>query len=105
MDDDQSIAAVLDTIGDAQARRVLAAVGREACSAKELATELDLSLPTVYRRLESLREQDLVTAHTLVAENGNHYEVFECNFNSTVISLEEDEYSVQIYREDELTEA
>jgi hypothetical protein len=31
--------------------------------------------------------------------------VFECNFNSTVISLEDDEYSVRVYREDELTEA
>jgi DNA-binding transcriptional ArsR family regulator len=105
MDDDQRIAAVLDTIGDARARRVLAAVGRDPCSAKELAEELDLSLPTVYRRLESLREQELVTARTLVAENGNHYEVFECNFNSTVISLEDDEYSVRVYREDEPTEA
>jgi hypothetical protein len=28
--------------------------------------------------------------------------VFECNFNSTVISLDDDEYNVRIYREDNL---
>lgn len=102
MDDDQTIEEILDTIGDTEARRVLAAVSRDTLSAKELGEELDLSLPTVYRRLEILQEHDLVTSRTLVAENGNHYKVFECNFNSTVISLDDDEYNVRIYREDNL---
>lgn len=102
MDDDQTIEEVLDTIGDTEARRVLAAVSRDSRSAKELGEELDLSLPTVYRRLEILQEHNLVTSRTLVAENGNHYKVFECNFNSTVISLDDDEYNIRIYREDNL---
>jgi predicted transcriptional regulator len=102
MDDDQTIEEVLDTIGDTEARRVLAAVSQDSLSAKELGEELDLSLPTVYRRLEILQEHDLVTSRTLVAENGNHYKVFECNFNSTVISLDDDEYNIRIYREDNL---
>lgn len=102
MDDDQTIEEVLDTIGDTEARRVLAAVSRDSRSAKELGEELNLSLPTVYRRLEILQEHNLVTSRTLVAENGNHYKVFECNFNSTVISLDDDEYNVRIYREDNL---
>ncbi|WP_226011718.1 ArsR/SmtB family transcription factor [Halomicrobium salinisoli] len=102
MDDEQSIEEILDTIGDQHARRVLAAISRDPKSAKELAEECDLSLPTVYRRIEMLDEYDLVTDRTLVAEDGNHYKVYESNFESTVISLEEDQYRVRIYREENL---
>ena len=101
-DSDRSIEEILDTIGDEHARRVLAAISREPKSAKELAEECDLSLPTIYRRVEMLDEYDLVTDHTLVAEDGNHYKVYESNFESTVISLQGEEYQVQIYREENL---
>jgi len=100
--EEQSIEEILDTIGDQHARRVLAAISREPQSAKELAEECDLSLPTVYRRIELLDEYDLVKDRTLVAEDGNHYKVYESNFESTVISLEDEEYKVRIYREENL---
>ena len=100
--DERSIEDILDTIGDEHARRVLAAISTEARSAKELAEECDLSLPTVYRRIEMLDEYDLVTDRTFVADDGNHYKVYESNFESTVISLQDDEYQVRIYREDNL---
>jgi predicted transcriptional regulator len=98
--EDRSIDAILNTIGDRRAREVLAAISHEPKSAKELAAECDLSLPTVYRRLETLDREALVTAHTLVADDGNHYKVYESNFESTVISLEDDEYRVRVYREE-----
>ena len=100
--DDRPIEDILDTIGDEHARRVLASISREPKSAKELAEECDLSLPTIYRRVELLEEHDLVKDRTLVAEDGNHYKVYESNFESTVISLEDDEYRVRIYREENL---
>ena len=100
--DDRSIEEILDTIGDQHAREVLAAISREPKSAKALAEECDLSLPTVYRRIEMLDEYDLVTNETLVADDGNHYKVYESNFESTVITLEDDEYKVRIYREENL---
>ena len=102
MDDEKSNEEILDTIGDQHARRVLATISREPKSAKKLAEECDLSLPTVYRRIEMLDEYELVTDRTLVADDGNHYKVYESNFESTVISLEEDEYRVRIYREENL---
>lgn len=100
--EDRSIEEILDTMGDRHARRVLAAISREPKSAKDLAEECDLSLPTVYRRIDMLEEYDLVRDETLVADDGNHYKVYESNFESTVISLEDDEYKVQIYREENL---
>ncbi|MFB6305371.1 MAG: ArsR/SmtB family transcription factor [Haloferacaceae archaeon] len=90
----------LDTIGDRTARRVLATVEREPRSAKEIASRLDLSLPTVYRRLETLDDHDLVTDRTLVADDGNHYKVYDCTFESTVVSLEGGEYEVRVFRSD-----
>ncbi|WP_135664013.1 ArsR/SmtB family transcription factor [Halorhabdus rudnickae] len=102
MADDRPIEEVLDTIGDEHARHVLAGVSKQAKSAKELSEQLDLSLPTVYRRLEILQEHDLVSDQTAVADDGNHYKVYESNFESTVIRLEDDEYQVRIYRSENL---
>lgn len=102
MDDDRPIEEILDTIGDERARRILAAISEESRSAKELAKELDYSVATVYRRIDLLSEHDLINEQTLVAPDGNHYKIYECNFNSTVIALEGDEYDVRIFREENL---
>ena len=102
MDEETPVEEILDTIGDQRARRVLASVSSRPKSAKELGKELELSLPTVYRRLDLLEGHDLISSRTLVGEDGTHYKVFECNFDSTIISLEDDEYSVRIYRTEDL---
>ncbi len=102
VDENRSIEEILNTIGDEHARTVLAAISRNPRSAKELAEECDLSLPTIYRRLELLQEHDLITERTAVAEDGNHYNIYECNFDSTVITLEDEEYKVRIYRKENL---
>ncbi|MEY7848321.1 ArsR/SmtB family transcription factor [Natrarchaeobius sp. A-rgal3] len=102
MVDETPIEEVLNTIGDEHARTVLASISREPGSAKELADRLDLSQPTIYRRLDVLQEHDLVKERTLVADDGNHYKEYRCNFDSTVISLEDDEYDVRIFRKENL---
>lgn len=99
---DRPVEDILDTIGDPSARTVLAAISQQSRSVKELANDLDISRTTVYRRIQDLHEYDLVTAKTLVAEDGNHYKRYECNFNSSVISLENDEYDVRIFRQENL---
>ncbi|MXV60708.1 helix-turn-helix domain-containing protein [Natronorubrum sp. JWXQ-INN-674] len=102
MNEESSIEQILDTIGDKHARTVLASISREPSSAKELEERLDLSQPTIYRRLELLQEHDLIKDRTLVADDGNHYKEYTCNFNSTVISLDDDEYDIRIFREENL---
>ena len=91
---------LLDTIGDSHARRILAVLELEPQSAKAIAERLDLSLPTVYRRLDTLCQYELVTDRTLVAEDGNHYKVYDCTFESSVVSLEDGEYDVRVFRTD-----
>lgn len=100
--DGQPVESILDTIGDPYARDVLAAVCRSPHSAKELADELDQSLQTVYRRIDTLKDHELVTSRTEFVDDGNHYEVFESNFDSVLVSVEDDEYDVRIFRREDL---
>lgn len=102
MEEEKTVEEILDAIGDEKARRILAAISNEPRSAKELSEEFDLSLPTVYRRVELLQEHDLVNDTTRVSEDGNHHKVFTCNFDSTVIRLSDNEYDVRIYRRENL---
>lgn len=102
MSTDRPIEEILDTMGDQHARRVLVALSKDELSAKNLSEETGLSLPTIYRRIEMLKEHDLVNEKTIVAEDGNHYRVFECNFDSTLIRLSDDEFDVRIYRTENL---
>lgn len=95
---------VLDTIGDRTARRVLATVGREPRPAKEIAAELDLSLPTVYRRLDSLAEEDLITRRTAIGEDGSQYGVYGATFRRTVVTLEDGGYDVRVFRNERVTD-
>jgi predicted transcriptional regulator len=100
--EERPIEEILNTIGDEHARTVLAAISREPRAAKELTEEVGLSLPTIYRRLELLQEHDLIKQRTAIADDGNHFKMYECNFDSTVISLQDDEYKVRIYRRENL---
>lgn len=102
MEEEKTVEEILDAIGDDKARRILAAISVEPRSAKELGEEFDLSLPTVYRRLELLEEHDLVKDTTRVSADGNHHKIYTSNFDSTVIRLSDAEYDVRIYRRENL---
>ncbi|GAA0313154.1 ArsR/SmtB family transcription factor [Halarchaeum salinum] len=95
---------LLDALGDARSRAVLAALNDEPRSAKELADALDVSLPTVYRRLDTLEESDLVTAQMTVADDGNHYKRYACAFSALSIRLDDDEYVVDVHHEEGLAD-
>lgn len=92
----------LDAIGDTHARDILAAVCQSPKPARDLADELDLSVPTVYRRIGILKEHELIRTRTKIANDGNHFQVFESAFDSVLISLNDDAYDVRIYRRDNL---
>lgn len=102
MDENRSVEEILDMIGDPRAREILISISREPRSANDLADELGYAASTVYRRLDDLEEQDLVTSETKIARDGNHFQEYRCNFESTLISIDDDEYEVRIFRRDNL---
>jgi predicted transcriptional regulator len=90
MGDEMGGEGVLDVLGDAEARRLLASVATEPQSAKELGSEHDLSLPTVYRRLDRLQNHGLVSSQTAVTDDGTHYKVYQTAFERAVVGLGDD---------------
>lgn len=97
-----SVEEVLDAIGDPYARDVLATLGNEARSVKEIAEALEHSITTVYRRVDLLTEHGLVESSMEIASDGNHRQRFETTFDSVVISTGDGSYDVEIYRREEL---
>jgi DNA-binding transcriptional ArsR family regulator len=104
MADDDSNEVILDTIGDSCARDILVALARRPRSVKELAGDLDYSRPTIYRRVDKLRDNQLVRERTLVSKDGNHYNVYECNFDGTLVSMEDGGFEVEVYHAEDLTD-
>lgn len=51
---------VLDRLGDEYSVRILSALTEREMSAKDLSEELDIPIATVYRRIDDLKEEDLV---------------------------------------------
>lgn len=89
---------LLDVLGDERSRAILAALNDQPRSAKELATALDVSLPTVYRRLDDLEGCSLVTSRTAVASDGNHYQRYACALRRVSVVLDGTDYRVEIDR-------
>jgi Fe2+ or Zn2+ uptake regulation protein len=87
---------VFDLLGNELVRELLALTSVERLSADELAERSSASQPTVYRRLDSLEEYDLVGVHTEYDEEGNHYQSYECRLEEAHISVEEGGFTLDI---------
>jgi DNA-binding IclR family transcriptional regulator len=70
------------------AREILVAAHAEPRSAEEFAEHCDVSLPTVYRRVNTLVEQDLLRENVQIDPDGNHYTLYVSNLDSLEFVLE-----------------
>jgi DNA-binding response OmpR family regulator len=86
---DQIADPTLDALGDEKARRCLYELQRAPMSAKELAAVTGYSRTTVYRRLNALRQGDLIESQTTIDPDGDHYESFHPDSELILIELEE----------------
>lgn len=87
---------VFDLFGDDLTRRLLVLASERPFSAEELASSLDTSLPTVYRRLNSLSEYDLINAQQQIDPEGNHYKRYETTLNSITFEIDDGGYNIDI---------
>lgn len=87
---------VFDLFGDELARQILVLASDRPLSVDELATHLDSSLPTVYRRVNALREYDLVTERQQIDTDGNHYKTVETTLSRISLEIEDGGYNVDI---------
>lgn len=88
---------ILDILGDTLCRRVLVLCSRDKVSAGRLADRLDVSPPTVYRRIDSLVDYGLVREHRRMDEEGNHYRTFETALDRVEVAVTSRGYEVDVH--------
>jgi len=86
--DDDTASEVLDALGDEKTRRCCRVLNGTARSAREVAELTGYSLPTVYRRLNTLRQAGLIDSRTAIDPGGDHYETFETVTERVTVELD-----------------
>lgn len=96
--------ALADLLGDECARIILVEAKREPCSAAELSDRAGVSESTVYRRLERLREYDLVTEDIEPAPGGKDYKRYRTRLDGIELDLDEDGFEVTVTRRESMAD-
>jgi DNA-binding transcriptional ArsR family regulator len=85
---------LLAMLGDEYAPDILAIISEESLSAREIASRLNVSRPTIYRRLNRLQEAGLVTTSMEYDPDGHHRQQFHLAINEVVLRFESDRIAV-----------
>jgi len=97
-DEEPDFDGVLDVLSDGYAREILAATSVKPMSAQQLADAHDMSEPTVYRRIERLREYDLLGERTEIRDDGNHHSVYTATLSAFSVELDEGTFEAVVER-------
>jgi len=102
---DPDLETVAGLLEDRTVRTILTETSKEPMSATELKGQCGASGPTIYRRLERLREADLVVEATRPdPDAGHHRTVYEPNLERVTIELADGALSVRIERREEMAD-
>ena len=88
--------ALLELLDDEYARAILTATSAEPMSAKELSEACDASMTTVYRRVDRLKEHDLIEEQLRPQPDGNHYKVFANTLSSVEVAFEDGQMDLAV---------
>lgn len=94
-EDEVAFFALLD---DDYARAILVETRSEPRSAEALSEAIDASESTVYRRIERLRERELIEGEQRLDPGGHHFEVYTARLERVTIDLADDGFVVDIDR-------
>lgn len=96
-EDSPEVASVAGLLEDQTVREILMLTSREPMSARSLKEHCDASGPTIYRRLERLREVEFVVEDTRIdPEDGHHRQVYKPNLDHIVVELNDGTLSVDV---------
>lgn len=74
-------------------------------TATELTDRCDVSGPTIYRRIEDLRELDLIEASTrLDTEGGHHEQLYTATFSRLSVTLRDGSFDVSLDRREPIAD-
>lgn len=97
--EEPALGEVLDLLSDEYARDILAATSEKPMSANEIAEQCGMSEPTVYRRISSLQEHELVAEQTKIETGGNDYKVYVATLSGFSLELQEGSFESSLDRQ------
>lgn len=96
--DEPPIESVLRSLDDDDCRAILKVL-HDPKSVSTLLEECDLPRSTMYRKLELLREAELVREHTEIRRDGPNATLYERDFSDITIGIDDDdEFTIDIDR-------
>lgn len=102
VNEEDRIEAVGAVLADQTARQILVETSQEPMTASTLSDRCAVSEPTVYRRLDRLRECDLLVEQTRPdPEHGHHRTVYATDLDRLSIELRDGSLHVQIDRRED----
>ncbi|KTG09039.1 transcriptional regulator [Haloprofundus marisrubri] len=104
-EENPDIETVAGLLEDRTVREILTKTSQEPMSARTLKQHCEASGPTIYRRLERLREAEFVVEQTRPdPEGGHHRQVYVPNLDRITIGLENGTLSMQIRRQENMAD-
>jgi len=89
---------LLELLGQERVRQILAATSQESRSAKELSTECDVALSTIYRRVEDMITNDLLVEQTRIESDGSHHHsVYEAKVDHLDVDIDDGTIDVSVH--------
>lgn len=93
---DEDISAIMGALTDASARAIVATIGDEPLSARELSARCDLSLSTTYRKVNELSQLGLLEEEVRIGLDGKHINVYQCPYKAINVALTETGFVLQL---------
>lgn len=83
-------------LSDDIARDIVTEISEDALPAREIADNLDISRPTVYRRLNRLEEAGIVQTSLSLDPDGHHRQQFQSTLDEVVVSIDAGQIDVDL---------
>lgn len=105
MGEDPDIETVAGLLEDETVRTILTQTSQEPMSASTLEQQCDVSGPTIYRRLERLKDCDLIVEQTRPdPKHGHHTNVYKPNLRKLTVELVNGELHLSIDRREDMSD-
>ena len=101
MPEDESPADLFALLNDEYARAILAETSQQPMSAPALAEACDASRPTIYRRVDRLKDHDLISEMTTPDQDGHHRRLYVARFQGLSVDLDDGTYRISVERRED----
>lgn len=97
-------ATIFQLLADDYSRHILLAADQEPRTAKDLSNICDASLATIYRRVSTLQDHDLIEERLTVDSDGSHRKQFKTTVEELHVKVSDGELALSIETRDELAD-